>query len=175
MAAKWKNVIVLFAFGVACLFSAAYMTSNVGNSIYKSVSLDSGEFGPIVTEKPNQVVEIVVAQSVLPLWNWAWMGAEVYNEHGEYLFSYSDEYWHESGHDSDGHWDESHSQTDFTLTFKEPGKYYIYFDVEGKFDRKKFKQLFVTANYENGSVVLFLWGGILAILIGFAMISTEFD
>ena len=165
-----KSLIMLSVFGAIYLFAALYMSVDTKLALQKKVPFEGGEFGPITTTKSNQVVEIKITQHLMPFDKWTWISADVYSDEEGYLFSFSDEYWREKGYDSDGYWEEHNNTTEFTITLKDPGNYYLEFELGSNVPKKKRKGVFVSATFENGSALLFLWGGILCFIVVAIMI-----
>lgn len=62
----------------------------------------------------------------LPLNSWKAIDIEIFDPDGNYLFSYSDELWAETGHDSDGKWTEYRDYTHHDVHFPKKGQYSAY-------------------------------------------------
>lgn len=56
--------------------------------------------------------------------DWSVFDIEVYGPDGNYLFTYFDELWSETGKDSDGFWRESKQYASLTQRFSQPGTYH---------------------------------------------------
>ncbi|MER2491117.1 hypothetical protein [Catenovulum sediminis] len=62
----------------------------------------------------------------MPMNTWKSFDMEIYSASGEYLFSYQDELWSESGVDSDGKWTERKQHAYFDIRFPKKGQYILY-------------------------------------------------
>jgi len=62
----------------------------------------------------------------LPLNSWKAIDMEIFDPEGNYLFSYSDELWAESGRDSEGEWREYKSRAYHDVHFPKKGQYSAY-------------------------------------------------
>lgn len=159
-----RNIVIIIAFGVICLFSALIMALKTGQPLEQTMTPPSVVFGPIETQKANEVVNISFRKSV-PLGTWTSIDVDVEDEKGEYLFGFGDELWHESGWDAEGQWVESKTSYDMDITFKEPGKYFFNIEVQGSTPTQTKRTLTVVAKKKIGSSLPFLLAGIVAILI----------
>jgi len=65
-------------------------------------------------------------KGTMPMNNWKSIELEVYKENGDYLFTYQDELWSESGRDSDGAWSEYNNHVFLEQRFPKAGSYNIY-------------------------------------------------
>ena len=61
-----------------------------------------------------------------PMNTWKSVDIDVYDQVGNYLFTYQDELWAETGRDSDGRWTEYRDRAEFTQHFPKKGIYEAY-------------------------------------------------
>lgn len=163
-----KYGIAFLAYGVACLITALVLSMNVGDSISQSFSPKGGKFGPIEVVEENEVVNIAVSQHVKDR-NWSYVEGEVVDSNDNYLFSFSEELWFETGRDSDGYWEEGKRSYDISITFPKPGKYFLNFTSENN-RSSGVGDIRVKAMKEIGSNVAFLWLGCISLILGGAIL-----
>ncbi len=127
----------IFTFETSKLYDGKINTANYSLSEnYQSENADDEDdgreialIGPIEITKAKQVVGIEISTS-LPNNSWAFVEGEVLDENKQYLFSFGDEFWHESGYD-DGNWEESYDEYEMKITFPEAGKYFLSIKAQG--------------------------------------------
>lgn len=161
---SFKSPIIVASFGVVCLIAAMIMSINVGDPEFKWLAADGGKVGPIVTKDKNEIRHIELMQS-LPLMKWSSVNVDVLDEHGNYLFAFGDEFWHESGRDSEGRWEESKSTYSVSVTFLQPGKYFLDISSESNVPKGQLPGIGVEVTRELGSTIAFIWLGIGSLLI----------
>lgn len=155
-------------FGLICLITAWVLSFHTGDTIKKSFPSIGGKFGPIKIHEKNEVVEIKIAQHVGDR-HWSAIEAEVLDEKDNYLFAFSEELWFETGYDSDGRWEEGKRKYDISVTFPEPGNYFIDFSSENSRDFSV-GDIRIEANKKLGSSIAHLWLGFISLLIGVAIL-----
>ena len=163
-----KYGLSFLVFGLICLFTAGILSSHTGNSIKQNIPPTGGKFGPIKIQEKNEVVEIEVAQRVGDK-HWSAIEAKVVDAKDNYLFAFSEELWFETGYDADGRWQEGKNQYDISVTFPEPGNYFIHFSSANS-DGSNVGGIRVEANKKVGSSIIHLWLGCLSLIIGAAII-----
>jgi len=75
----------------------------------------------------------------VPLNRWKSFEIEVYTVEGDYLFSYQDELWSESGRDTDGPWTERKTYAHFDMRFPKKGSYQVFLTDSSKSNRSTAK------------------------------------
>ena len=155
-------------FGLVCLFTSWVLSFHSGDSIKQSFPSTGGKFGPIEIHNKNEVVEIEVTQRVGNR-HWSNIEARVVDANSNDLFAFSEELWFESGYSADGAWQEGKNQYDISVTFAEPGSYFIDFSAVNS-DNSGVSDIHVQANKKVGSSIAYLWLGFLSLIIGAAII-----
>lgn len=132
----WKTVSSVFiVFGLIGLFTSWVFNYHsiklLAKEEYATISLqdDLKRVGPIQAKKGDSV-EVKITADMADRQSWAFIQGEVQNATGDYLFSFGDELWHESGYDSDGAWTDYKRDYSIDITFPEPGEYYLKFRYE---------------------------------------------
>ena len=72
----------------------------------------------------------------VPMNNWKAFDIEIFDDKGQYLFSYHDELWSESGYDSDGSWTERRRRAFLEQRFPKQGHYTLYFNDSSKTNKR---------------------------------------
>lgn len=163
----YRFPIAFFGYGILCLITAMMLGSTTKNLKTGMIPASGGEFGPITTEKDNQVVKFSFYQNV-PLQKWSGVDVEVLDADKEYLFAFGEELWHESGRDSDGYWEESKEDMSLSVTFPKPGTYYLDISSEGNYNATG-DRIRVSASAKRGSSVAFIWLGFISLILGAAV------
>jgi len=117
--------------------------------------------GPLVVNKYKEVYSISI-YSNLPVNSWAFIEGEVLDAEKDYLFSFGQELWHETGYD-EGKWEEAENSYTMKITFPTPGKYYLNFKTQGSSNPEKIN-VKISKNY--GSSIPHMAFGIICLLIG---------
>ena len=158
----------LFIYGLLCLIIAFVLSFNTGQEIKQTVSMQGGDFiGPLKVAKANTVYLIDVIQSVSSN-SWTFLNIDVLDEQKQYLFSFGDELWHESGYDSEGGWSESNNSFNLKMTLPKKGIYY--FNLKGeKGGGNTNSHATVTINQKVGSSLALSILGIISLLAAVAV------
>ena len=61
---------------------------------------------------------------------WSYVGIELLNANKEYLFSFGDEMWYETGYDSEGSWREYKNKYSTKITIPDKGKFFFKVNYE---------------------------------------------
>ncbi|HEV7321415.1 MAG TPA: hypothetical protein VGO04_22655 [Ensifer sp.] len=124
-----------------------------------------GLIGPFSVTKANEVFRVTVAADV-QVNRWSFVEAELLDAERDYLFSFGQELWHETGWDSDGSWAEADETYEMKLTVPSAGQYYLNIKTQGA----------VAPNYVTvaihrvyGSSIPHLIFGVLTLLIGIVL------
>ncbi len=155
----------LIAFGCICLISALVVNFSRGKSISKSLPLQGGIVGPIQVKKDRTVYLVEVFQRV-GNGQWSSVTGNVLDQDKNYLFGFGEEFWAESGRDSEGPWAESKNNYKMKVTLQK-GTYY--FEFESERSRYVSGNITISVNRKLGSPLPFLIAGILALIIGVAL------
>ncbi|WP_338519798.1 hypothetical protein [Alteromonas gracilis] len=130
------------------------------------------QIGPIDVDKPYTAFEVYTAVG-LPANHWTFVEIEVVNHKGDYLYSFGQELWHETGRDSDGNWTDVRYDFDTDLTFPETGKFFLNFMVSSKANKHP-SRLKVRLTKRNGSAMLHFWTGLILIISGLFCIEIQY-
>lgn len=183
-----KFGIVLGVWGLIGLAIAFYFSledSKVRSSVtpvpyntYQHFASDSqfqtkNQFGPIIIKKPGTVYDVEVSAS-LPSNHWSFVEVVVTDSYDDYMYSFGQELWHESGKDSEGHWTEKRTEFESSLTFPQTGEFYLNFVTNSKRNREP-KRLNVTLVKKNGSAMLHFWLAILVLVVAIICIEIQYS
>jgi hypothetical protein len=168
-----KYGLSFFIFGFICLFTAWVLSSHTGSSLTQNFPSTGGKFGPIEIRGKNEVVEFEVAQRVGDR-HWSAIEAKVVDAKDKYLFSFSEELWFQKGYDADGAWQEGKSKYAISVTFAEPGNYFVNFSST-KSQGANVGGIRVEANKKVGSSIAYLWLGCISLIIGVAILYFSGD
>ena len=179
---NWGKVaLVCIAFAFVYFLTAFYFSTTSSGDEFKlkgrfDAQTKAWIFGPMRTTKRNQVVEIdVFDRSVKE--SWSYFEAQlVKGPKAPALMSFGGEAYHESGRDSEGYWVESSNNNDIRITVPAAGNYFLRIRVEGGHksgrnigDKTAQTRLVVSARYVRGSTGLFIWCGVLLLIVAVVM------
>lgn len=126
---------------------------------------DYAEVGPFRINKAGVVLSVAIKAS-LPDQSWAFVEAELLDDDKDYLFSFGNELWSESGYDDGGPWHESDDSYVMKLTIPQAGAYYINIKTQGTVTPQPIN---VRVSRRLGSSIPHFAFGVIALLIGFAL------
>jgi hypothetical protein len=129
-----------------------------------------GIIGPITVAKDRTTYHVKVKQPIRKSGHWATVSGEVLDANKKYLFGFGKEFWAESGRDSDGYWSESVTKYDMKVNLGK-GTYYLGIATErhpGVTDGIQVK-----VQRKSGSGLPFTIAGIMAMLLGVALVTME--
>lgn len=125
------SVMKLFIICLAAWFlsfcSSEYMegeTQDVPMQLSKKF-VEEDEAYHFTVSEDGQMMRLEV-RGTMPMNSWKAMEMEVYAADGEYLFTYRDELWSETGTDSDGKWTERKEHAYFDIRFPKQGDYFLF-------------------------------------------------
>ena len=152
-------MLILSIFCLVCFITYFNLeNSSIAKKSYYDLREDS-TYGPIVVKKGQ--TKICSIRTRMDANNTSvYFSGEVQDEDHESLYEFGKELWHESGYDSEGYWSESDDLLVASLTFSEPGKYYIQFNT----DEKRMNQISMTINVKKGSGIPHFIMGIYSLL-----------
>lgn len=172
-----KLATVFIIFGVVSLITSAYFNSGLkerqdfsyipsdSELQHKNNNIFENIVGPLKVSNGWEVHNISIT-ATLPFQSWSYIECEVLDADQEYLFSFGEELWYESGYDSDGKWIENKNNYDMKTTFPKKGIYYLNFKSESN---EKPLRIFVKSYRKNGSSVPHFWFGIFTLLVGIGL------
>ncbi|MDW3194336.1 MAG: hypothetical protein R8G66_18315 [Cytophagales bacterium] len=146
--------LIFFVFSALCLGSALFMGSAVESKRF-GIPAKGGMVGPVEVPKKNAVFLFEVTQG-MKVNNWTYVTVEVLDKDKKFLHAFGDEFWSETGRDSDGNWSESHLEFDMKITFDEPGTYFFKVVTEAS-NFKAARKVVVRYKRLRGSSVAFWW------------------
>ncbi len=147
-----------------------HFTETVSVAAAENLGKEGGTIGPIEVKKENTVYTVKASQPVA-LNAWSAVNIDVFDEAGEYLFSFNGDMWHESGYD-EGYWEEEVSTIDLDINFSKPGKYTLDVSVESS-DVNNVNDLFVSVEERRGSAILFYWMIFASIILAFIVLKIK--
>lgn len=159
-----KYGVIFVVYGIACLVMAMTFSSRVSDEIKQTFSPEGGKFGPIETLKENEVYNIGIHQNMRSHY-WSAVEGEVVDEDWNFLVSFSDELWYETGYDSEGAWSEGKLKYDISITFPKPGKYFILIKSTNE-NPASVEDIYITAYQEFGSHIIFTFLGWISLTAG---------
>lgn len=121
--------LVVFLFGVASLLTALFFATDGKAIAQGTIDKNGGMLGPFPVEKPGQVLTLYVSQPFRTDNVWSFVTGEVLDAEQEYLFSFGEELWRETGYD-EGFWRETKGDFELQVTIPQPGVYHLAFQTE---------------------------------------------
>ncbi|NHH88138.1 hypothetical protein [Pseudoalteromonas sp. MB47] len=123
----YKLFIIAAITFVVCLVIRADLQAPLISGQYGNFKDYDGQDKPYLFTVPEdgQIMRLEI-KGRLPLNSWKAIDIEIFDPDGNYLFSYSDELWAETGHDSDGKWTEYRDYTHHDVHFPKKGQYSAY-------------------------------------------------
>lgn len=155
--------VIFIAFAFLCFFTSCYMDSTK-SKLKETLQSEGGIIGPINVKKDKSVYEITVYQPISWDGEWSHISGELLDEKKEYLIGFGDEFWKESGYDSEGHWSESKTKYDSKLTIPKKGIYY--FKFVGEKSKRVNSNIYVTIEQKRASALPSFAFGILSLIVG---------
>ena len=156
-------VFMIFAFlcwGMEFYFSGGYESKQA------SLPLNGGVFGPLIVTGPASTYKISLSQNAIALKVWNAVDIEVLDAEKNYLFSFGDEFWHESGYD-EGNWDESKKNMQMKVHFEKAGVYFLSISAESNASFTTANNGYVlTVSRNRGSSLAFKWLRIFSLVLG---------
>ncbi len=166
----WIIILILLAYSAACVTAIIHFSETVSVAAAENLGKEGGSIGPIEVKKENTAYTVKVSQPVA-LNAWSAINIDVFDEAGEYLFSFNGDMWHESGYD-EGYWEEETSTFDLDVNFNKPGKYTLDVSVESS-DVNNVNDLFVSVEERRGSAILFYWMIFASIILAFIVLKIK--
>jgi hypothetical protein len=180
---KVKNVFLFF--GILSLLTAWFFSFDSGtiskSSVRPTIVAEDGvqaapdteekyiaAIGPLVVNKFKEVYSVAISSN-LPVNSWAFVEGEVLDAKKDYLFSFGQELWHETGYD-EGNWEEAENSYTMKITFPQPGKYYLNFKTQGSSNPDTIN---VIIKKHRGSSIPHMAFGIICLLIGIVLNETQ--
>lgn len=167
----YNNLMLILAiFSAICCFT--YFSVESQKLASKTYSLQEGSiYGPIVVKK-GQAKICTIETSMFGNNRSVYFTGEVLDEDKDTLYEFGKELWHEDGYDSEGYWSEADRNVKASLSFTEPGTYYIQFNT----DEKAMYSISTRIVVKKGSGIPHLMVGIYVLIfiwIFFIMLNRE--
>jgi hypothetical protein len=165
-----KIGVPLVLFALVCFLSSCAFNLNRETVAVKQLPPAGGIIGPITVAKDRTTYHVKVQQPIRKSGHWATVSGEVLDANKKYLFGFGKEFWAESGRDSDGYWSESVTKYDMKVNLGK-GTYYLGIATErhpGVTDGIQVK-----VQRKSGSGLPFTIAGIMAMLLGVALVTME--
>ncbi|QLJ08760.1 MULTISPECIES: hypothetical protein [unclassified Pseudoalteromonas] len=112
---------------LSCFLIRADLQEPLQNGQYGNFKEYDGQDKPYLFNVPEdgQMMRFEI-KGRLPLNSWKAIDIEIFDPEGNYLFSYSDELWAETGRDSEGKWTEYREKVHHEVHFPKKGQYSAY-------------------------------------------------
>lgn len=124
-------ILALLIFSFVSWMTSYYFDTTTGKPLVKMINESDNLLGPIEIKHPKAAYRLTVSQNIPPIGGvWSYVTGEVLDSEKEYLYSFGDEFWYESGSDSDGVWKETKNNYRQKMTFREKGTFYFKFLIE---------------------------------------------
>ncbi len=168
---------VFILFGILGLLTSWFYSLESGKairSVIKPAELlarhePEPEFGPIRIERAHVPYQIDIIAKGIPNQSWTFVQGILLDAQGNYVFSFGDEFWHESGYD-DGPWEEARTSYTMDLSFPQPGTYYLRLEFESKNGARTMpSRIYVRIARKFGSHIPHFWFGLISLLIGIVL------
>ena len=164
---------LMFICAVFCLVCFWTYYSVESQTVAKrTYSLDEGStYGPIVVKKGQPKICKIRSSMYGDNTN-IYFSGEVLDEDKDTLYEFGKDLWHESGYDSEGYWAEADRNMEASLSFTEPGKYYIQFHT----DENMMKNIGLEIVVKKGSGIPHLMMGtylLIIIIVLFILMNKE--
>lgn len=128
-------------------------------------ALNYGMIGPFTVTGTNQVFRIRVAADVTTN-SWSFVEGELLDAEKEYLLSFGQELWDETGSEDGEFWAEADEIYAMKLTVPHPGQYYLNIKTQGPIVPS---QITVAISRVYGSSIPHLAFGVITLLIGLVL------
>ena len=163
-----KNILnaalILMVYGLLCWLMNFYFASGYEPEQAR-MPLEGGMFGPFTVDDPASTYQISVRQRSIALKVWNAVDIDVLDAEKNYLFSFGEEFWHESGYD-DGNWDESKKQMNMKVHFEKAGVYFLAVSAESNAAPRYGNGYDISVKRSRGSSLAFKWLGIVSLALG---------
>lgn len=161
---------VIFAAAIIFLLTALFLDGKGAISEQQTLPGSGGTVGPVKVTEPNTVVKIDVTQNISTNSAWSFVTGELLDANREYLTGFGDEFYYETGYDSEGGWTEQEKDFDNKLTIQKPGEYFFNFNVESNIGLDVLPDMRVRIESKVGSSIPHFAGGML-LLIGSVLLN----
>ena len=158
------TALILMVYGVLCWMMNFYYAGGYEPEQAR-MPLEGGMFGPFTVDDPASTYQISVQQRSIALKVWNAVDIDVLDAEKNYLFSFGEEFWHESGYD-DGHWDETKSQMVMKVHFEKAGVYFLAVSAESNAASEYGNGYYIAVKRSRGSSLAFKWLGIISLALG---------
>ena len=158
----YNNLMLIVAIFCGIFFFSYFSIEHqvVAKKSYSNLGEDS-TYGPIVVKEGQpkicKIIPRMHGDNVS-----VYFSGSVLDEDKDTLYEFGKELWHESGYDSEGYWSESDRDMTASLTFSEPGTYYIQFNTE----ENLMKNIYLEIKVQKGSgIPYFMMGTYLFVIM----------
>ena len=150
----------MMVFAGLSFVTALGFNMSTGDSISEVLPPKGGIVGPVLVESDRTVYEISVSQPV-PDGASNHVEGAVLDANKKHLFSFGEEFWQESGYDSEGAWTERKTAYDIKVTLQK-GTYYLGFESENP---RIPSRIGIVVSKKGGSAIPFVTAGIIALIV----------
>ncbi len=124
---RWKHSIFAFIAALPFLIAVGLYLNQGGEEVVQSVELNSqsanSQMQSLRVDKAGTMIEMAARISKIQVNTWIGVELLLEDANGEIIYDKYLEFWRESGFDSDGRWEESHSSISWHVRVDEPGTY----------------------------------------------------
>lgn len=122
-----KIGLLFFFFSILSVAVAIYFsTAGSGQQLKKTVAEEEIILGPLQVDKARAVYKFKFHQAIRQFGDWSSVLVEILDKNKKGLCRFSDEFWAETGRDSEGTWTERRESFTLKYTFPAAGQYYLY-------------------------------------------------
>jgi len=118
----------MILFGVICFLTSVFLDSKISKSQYFQLPKNGG-IAELSVPTDDAVFSITTHQSV-QLNAWSSVFITVEDKDTNELFAFSYDFWHESGYDDEGRWEEESTNFDNKIKINKAGKYFLEVETE---------------------------------------------
>ena len=122
------RALLLLAFSLTLFVTALIVNRDSEPLLAQSLEVTGGSAGPLVLEE-DSLVRIEVSQFMSQAFVESSVSLDVLGEERQFLFNLEDDFYYETGQDSDGSWTERNESVSHKILLK-PGTYY--FEVQAE-------------------------------------------
>ncbi len=154
--------VIFLIFGILCIITSFVLGCDKDKAQVHKLPPEGGLIGPITYNDDKTIILIEVEQQIMDF-EWSSVTGELLDENKNYLFGFGDEFWSESGVDSEGAWSESVSNFDTKITIPKKGTYY--YRISSERSPRVRTPIDVSISIKLASGLALMIAGIIAIII----------
>ena len=168
---KLKNIffynnllLIVCIFSIICLITAfSIENTTTAKKTYYDIQ-EGTTYGPIEVSKGKPVI-LEFKTSMHGSNKSVYLSGEVQDADRDTLYEFGKEMLHEDGYDSEGYWSESDRDMKASLSFTEPGTYYVQFNSEYGVEGNRINDVYLTIQRKKGSGIPHLMMGVYSLIL----------